>query len=59
MSKEKRYAVTIDFYVWSESDEEAKKEAERITKELDDKYDNMSAILEIGERETTNYRKLK
>lgn len=46
-SSEERYVVEMDFYVWANSDEAAKKISNNIAKTLDDKYDNRANITNI------------
>lgn len=43
-SAEKRYVAQVSFYVWSDSDEKAKEEANLIAKLIDDKYDNRASL---------------
>ena len=45
----KRYAVTIDLYVYAESDEDAIKQSEEITKILD-LDDNKASVQSIHEQ---------
>lgn len=46
MSK-KRYVATISFYIYSDTDNNATKEAERIARILRDNYDNAASVEEI------------
>ena len=50
MAQEKRYVVVMDMYVYAADDQAAKKEAERLAKELDSKYDNRAQVTELGEQ---------
>ena len=50
MAQEKRYVVVMDMYVYAADDQAAKKEAERLAKELDDKYGNRAQVTELGEQ---------
>ena len=43
--KEKRYVATIDFYCFGRNEEEAKAEAKKIIKMIENKYDNLPTIL--------------
>lgn len=45
----KRYTVTSDFYLYADSDEEAKQKADAFNRKMRDKYDNQSNILTIHE----------
>jgi hypothetical protein len=47
LGKEMRYAVTMDFYVWGHSDEEAVANAKQIAKEMDSKMDNQPRLKSI------------
>lgn len=50
-SKEVRYAVTMDFYVYANSDEEAAMKAKSIAKDMDSKFDNQAKVVSIHNRE--------
>jgi 3-methyladenine DNA glycosylase AlkD len=60
LSREQRYVATMEFYVWAESDEEAKVEANRMAEEMQIKYDNQASIKELGNQPygTMNYTKI-
>jgi hypothetical protein len=49
--KESKYAVSMDFYVWANSDEEAAAQAKKFAKEMDSKFDNQPSILSIHKRQ--------
>lgn len=50
MSKEKRYTVTIDLYVWAGSDEEVAQLAREIAQKLREKeVDNGAKVIDIYE----------
>lgn len=49
MSKEKRYTVTLDVYVYAENDEGAKKEAEFYKEHLRLVEDNNADVVSIHE----------
>ena len=49
-NEEKRYAVTIDFYVFAKNDKDVIKKSEMICDLLDKKYDNHANIVEINEQ---------
>ena len=55
MSKDKRYVVTMDMYVYAENDYMARKRAHRIAEKID------ADVTEIGEQPfaSINYRKLE
>ena len=57
----KRYVAVIDLYIYAESDEDAKLQANTITKTLDDKEDNHAKVIELGEQPfgTTHFRKIQ
>ncbi len=59
--KDKRYVVKMDMYIWAEDDYTARKQVHELRRELDEKYDGRTAILELGEQPfaTINYRKLE
>ena len=61
MSKEKRYVVTMDMYVYSENDYMARKNAHKLADGLKSKLDNQAAVLDIVEQPfgTLGNRKLK
>lgn len=46
----KRYVVTMDFYLWAESDDYAIKAAEIIAFQMNDRMDNRAAVLNIVEQ---------
>jgi hypothetical protein len=46
----KRYAVTIDLYVYAESDEDAIKQSEQIAKQMDLDNDNKATVQSIHEQ---------
>jgi len=60
MSKDKRYVVTMDMYVYAENDYMARKRAHKM-KDAFDKYNRRPSITEIGEQPfaTMTYRKLE
>lgn len=45
----KRYAVTMDFYLWGKNDEDVIKRAQMIEHDIDQKYDNRIKIINIHE----------
>lgn len=45
----KRYAVTMDFYLWGKNDEDVIKRAKMIEHDIDQKYDNRIKIINIHE----------
>jgi hypothetical protein len=49
-SENKRYVVTLQFYVWSDSDTGAILEGKRIAVELDTKFDNKAGMVEVHEQ---------
>ena len=61
MSKEKRYVVTMDMYVYAENDFMARKRAHKLADGLKSKLDNQAAVLDIVEQPfgTLGNRKLK
>jgi len=61
MSKEKRYVVKMDMYVYAENDYMARKRAHQMKKKIDEKYGGGVGILELGEQPfaSFNYRKLE
>ena len=60
MTKDKRYVVTMDMYVYAENDYMARKRAHKM-KDAFDKYNRRPSITEIGEQPfaTMTYRKLE
>lgn len=48
MSREQRYVAEVDFFIWANSDEEAKAQAQAIAAELDSKYDNRASVKTLG-----------
>lgn len=60
MSKDKRYVVTMDMYVYAENDYMARKRAHKM-KDAFDNYNRRPSITEIGEQPfaTMTYRKLE
>lgn len=60
MSKDKRYVVTMDMYVYAENDHMARKNAHKLADGLKSKLDNQAAVLEIHEQpfSTLGSRKL-
>ena len=61
MSKENRYVVTMDMYVYAENDFMARKRAHKLADGLKSKLDNQAAVLDIVEQPfgTLGNRKLK
>jgi len=59
-SKDKRYVVTMDMYVYAPNDYMARRRAHKMKEGLD-KYGRNSNITEIGEQPfaSVNYRKLE
>lgn len=45
----KRYAVTLEFYVYAKDDTEVKKIAKDLAEKMDQKYDNQASIENITE----------
>ena len=43
----KRYTINIELYIYDEDDEKAKKQAQRVAKELNQKGDNNAKVVEI------------
>tara|TARA_B100001057_G_C22618683_1_gene859563 strand:- start:58 stop:300 length:243 start_codon:yes stop_codon:yes gene_type:complete len=61
MQDKKRYAVTLDVYVYAKDDYMARMEAHKIADHIDDKYPNARTnVTEIGSQPfgSLNYRKL-
>lgn len=61
MTKEKRYVVQVEMYVYAENDYMARKRANDIKLSIDNKdYTDYTKVTEIGEQAfaTPNYRKL-
>ena len=59
--KRKRYAVTLDVYVYAENDYMARKRAHKMADKIDKKYPNARTnVTEIGEQPfaSFNYRKI-
>lgn len=50
MSKEKRYVVTIEMYVWAETDEEAINESIEAAHEINRAEDNGCAVVSVVEQ---------
>ena len=48
---EQKYAVSMDFYVWAGSDEEAVSKAKSIAGDMDSTLDNQARILSINKRQ--------
>jgi len=62
MSKEKRYVVTMDMYVYAENDYMARKRAHKMRDSIDNTISGVRpSITEIGEQPfaSMTYRKLK
>ena len=61
MSKENRYVVTMDMYVYAENDFMARQKAHKLADGLKNKLDNQAAVLDIVEQPfgTLGNRKLK
>lgn len=59
MSKDKRYVVSMDLYVYAENDYMARRRAHKLKNSLD-KYNRKPSITEIGEQPfaSLSYRKL-
>lgn len=51
LGREMRYAVTMDFYVYADSNEEAVAHAKIIASDMDSKLDNKASIVRIDKRE--------
>lgn len=49
-TKLNRYVATIDCYIWAESDEDAKSQSIKLTKQLDKQYDNDAAVVSLFEQ---------
>lgn len=43
----KRYVAIVDFYIWAESDSEAKEKAEKFCKKQSEKKDNSCELKEL------------
>ena len=52
MEKDKRYVVTMEFYIWAKDDKTVKQEAEALAKEMDAQEDNRASIVSIYEQPT-------
>ena len=50
LGNEERYVVTMDFYVWGKSDQEAIENAKQIAREMDAKMDNEPSIKSIDKQ---------
>jgi len=46
----KRYSITINCYVWGD-EEQAKEQAEKIAKEINDKHDNNAVVVGVVKHE--------
>lgn len=46
-NQEGRYVAEMDFYIWANSDEEAKGQANQVAKMLDDKFDNRASVTKL------------
>lgn len=46
-SREERYVVTMDFYVWANDDDDAVNKAKAIARDLDSKFDNQARVQAI------------
>ena len=55
MPELKRYAATVDFYVFAESDKDAIKQAEDFCKEQTDKKDNQCKVIEIHDTPVASF----
>ena len=57
----KRYVAVIDFYINADNDNQALKEAEKIARALDVKFDNKASVIELYEQPfgTMSNRKIK
>lgn len=53
----KRYIVEVSYFVWADSDEEAKETAERKCRVEQMKHDNRCSIEKISENEFGSYHK--
>ena len=47
----KRYVLTLDLYIYADSDEDVKELAEQFAKDLDQLHDNKCNVVEIHENE--------
>lgn len=43
-----RFRVTLSFDIWSDSEENAKKNAEKIATEIGEHYDNSPKLISVG-----------
>lgn len=59
MSNLKRYAVTLDFFIWVESDEEAIITAESFAKSQDEKKDDRCKVVSIHDTSVTSLKPRK
>lgn len=50
MAKEKRYVATIEFYIYAESDIEAKEQMDKICKERKEQFDDQTSIVSLWEQ---------
>lgn len=51
MKDKKRYAVTIDLYIYAENDESAKAQAQDVCDNLRDRADNDASIVSLHEKQ--------
>lgn len=51
MEQEKRYAVTVDLYIYATSDEDAKLQAQNTCDNLRDMADNDASIVSLHEKQ--------
>ena len=59
MTKEIRYAVTIDLYIYTDTDEEAKVQAQNIVDNLQQISDNKASVVSIHEAPFATMGKLR
>jgi len=48
--EEKRYVVTLEFYMWDKDDKGVKKQAEKLDHDMDMQEDNSAKVLSIYEQ---------
>jgi len=59
MTKEIRYAVTVDFYIYAEDDADAKQQAKITAYNMDKDTDNKASVVSIHEAPFATMGKLR
>lgn len=59
MSKDRRYIVTLDLYIWAESDQEAINNSEALAKHQMETTDNQCKVVSVHDASTHKPRKIK